>query len=352
MAVASVFRLQHIFSIPAWPQLDETTRIISSVSGILTVFGLYLLAKKLFNWQIAALSSYLMAISFWHVNLSRSDSPAITALLMLVWGVFFIWQGLTTNKLHNFAVSGIFWGLGFYTYWTFNIMPLIIALTLLAYWHSIKKDFGHEKYLYIRNQIVRGLALFLITVILIALPIGYYFWKNPAHFINSIIFSKNIFQVLGIFNFGEIDGMGPLLLWPVGLFFILGFLKSLIKFIKIKKIHGHFPTVQVLLFSWFLAGLAPAIFSNDRPGALIVLLTAPVVFIWAGEGLWWIMDKIGDWYYARDVHEYRFQHKWLRESSFIALLALIIFLSSLTVVEYDKYFNKWAKITGSLMLKK
>jgi len=55
------------------------------------------------------------------------------------------------------------------------------------------------------------------------------------------------------------------------------------------------------------------------------------------------MDKIGDWYHARDVHDYNFRGRWLTESSFVAVFTVIVLLASFTIAEYDKYFNKWAK---------
>src|SRR3989344_6853624 len=140
-------------------------RIVPAIAGILTVLGLYLLAKQLFNWQIAAFSSYLMAIAFWHVNFSRIGFRAILAPILLVWGFYFLWRGLSSGKLWNFAASAILWGLGFYTYIAFRAMPLSLILVLLAYWHATKKDFSHEKYLFTRHQLLRGLALFLIVFI-------------------------------------------------------------------------------------------------------------------------------------------------------------------------------------------
>src|SRR3989338_9452740 len=42
-------------------------RVVSALFGTLTVLGLYFLVRKLFNWEIAAMSSFLLAVSFWHV---------------------------------------------------------------------------------------------------------------------------------------------------------------------------------------------------------------------------------------------------------------------------------------------
>ncbi len=340
-----------------------TLRIVSAIAGVLTVLGLYLLVQRLFNWQIAALSSYLMAIGFWHVLFSRIGFRAIMAPMLLVWGMYFFWRGLSSGRLWNFAESAVFWGLGFYTYIAFRAMPLMLVMVLLAYWHAAKKDFDHEKYELTRNQLLRGLALFLVIIILVALPIGYYFWSHPADFLGrtgqlSIFTSENplrtlaenTYKTLGMFNFvgdhnwrHNLSG-SPLLFWPVGVFFVIGFLRSWLKLFKQAKTHGHLATVQVFLLSWFFVGLIPVIVSNEGlPHALRAILVTPVVFIWAGEGLWWVVDKIGDFYRAKDVHDYNFRGHWMRESSFVAVLALIVLLGALTVAEYDKYFNKWAK---------
>lgn len=344
-------------------------RIVSAILGILTVLGLYLLANRLFNWQIAALSSYLMAIAFWHINFSRIGFRAIMAPMLLVWGMYFLWRGLSSGRLWNFAASAIFWGLGFYTYIAFRAMPLALILVLLAYWQTIKKDFSHEKYEFTRNRLTKGLALFLVVVILVALPIGYYFWTHQSDFLGRTgqlsIFAadnplqalaQNTFQTLGMFNFigdwnwrHNMSGQ-PLLLWPVGVLFVIGFLRSWLKLFKRAKTHGHLSSVRVLLLSWFFVGLIPVVVSNEGlPYALRAILVAPVIFTWAGEGLWWIMDKLGDWYRARDVHDYNFRGRWLHESSFVAVFAVVILLVALTVAEYDKYFNKWARNPNTAM---
>ncbi len=407
--VASVFRLQHIASIPPGLYPDEaidgtnaiqalenvdfkvfypenngreglfmnlqalsikvfgihiwSLRVVSAVAGILTVLGLYLLATQLFNWQIGALSSYLLAISFWHVNFSRISFRAILAPMFLVWGLYYFWRGLSSSKFKNFVLSGIFWGLGFYTYIAFRIIPLALIFALMAYWQSIKKDFDHEKYLHARNQIARGLALFLLVVIAVALPIGYHYYTHQADFLGrtsqiSVLSSANpiktlltntgktlaMFNFVGDYNWRHNLSGEPMLIWPIGILFIIGFFRSWIKLFAVKRKHGHFSSVHTLLLSWFFVGLLPVVLSNEGiPHALRALLVVPVVFIFAGEGLHWMIDKAGDWYHVRDVDEFSFRHKWLKESSFVVIFTTIIFLGAITMVEYDRYFNKWAK---------
>ncbi len=337
-------------------------RVAPALIGILSVLGLFLLTKQLLNWQIAALSSHLMAISFWHVNFSRMGLPDVILPFFLIWSFYFLWKGLSSSKLFNFGLSAIFWGLGIYTGTSFLFMFLVLACALLAYWDAVRKDFEHEKYEHSKNQITRGLGLFLVVLVLLVIPLVYktlingvswYYQTTSVTIFNTanplLSLLKNSALLFTAFNsrgdsnwLHNLPGQ-PLLIWPVGVLFILGFLRSWIKIFAIKKRHGHFSTVQILLMSWFFVGILPIAFINEGlPDSLKMLIVSPVVFIWAGEGLWWILDKIGNWYHTRDVHEFHIKNRWMKESSIAALIALICLLISLTVSEYNRYFKEWA----------
>ena len=64
------------------PNTPETLRLPSALFGILTVLGLYLLTGQLFKHhkyknEIALLASFLLAVSFWHINFSRIDRKSV-----------------------------------------------------------------------------------------------------------------------------------------------------------------------------------------------------------------------------------------------------------------------------------
>src|SRR6185369_4047410 len=86
--------------ISAWALRD-----VSAIFGILTVLGLYLLARELFDLKVAAISSFLLAISFWHVNFSRIGFDAIMVPFILVYLFYFLWRGLKSGKLKYFFWS-------------------------------------------------------------------------------------------------------------------------------------------------------------------------------------------------------------------------------------------------------
>ncbi len=329
-------------------------KLVPILAGLLGIWALYLLAKEMFTWQIGAISSFLMATSFWHVNFSRIHFRAILAPLLMTWIIYFLWKGLKGRHLVNFLISGIFLGLGFYTYIAFRIAPLILILGLASYWQFIKKDFSHEKYEQARQHLLLGLVLFLITTIMIAAPIGAYYLAHPADFLGRTsqisVFSSpnplkqlgiNIWQTFGMFNFEgdhnwrhNISGRS-ILLWPVGILFLAGLFRSVIKLFKHRFDHGHFSATQAILLAWFLLGLAPVFISNEGlPHALRAILVAPVVFLLAGEGTWWFFSWLRNWYRARNNPH---------EAILVSTMVLLIFLSSLGLAEYRKYFIDWAQ---------
>ena len=199
-----------IFGIHPW-----SLRIVSALFGTITVIGLYLLAKELFGWHQGALASFLLAISFWHVNFSRIGFRAIMLPFILVFGFYFFWRGLKKASLLNFGIAGLFWGLGVYTYISYRVAPLILIFVLLAYWLSVKKDFSPSKYKQTKNKLLKGLGVFVVVAVLTALPILAYFLQNQGNFVSRtgadlLVFSQDhpakefglsILKTLGMFNF-------------------------------------------------------------------------------------------------------------------------------------------------------
>jgi 4-amino-4-deoxy-L-arabinose transferase-like glycosyltransferase len=352
----------HFFGHSAW-----SLRIVSAIFGTLTVLGLYLLVRRLMNWQIAAIAAFLMATAFWHVLFSRIGFRAIMAPFLVVWGLYFLWRGIGTARIWDFVASGVCWGLGMYTYIGFRVMPAIVVAVLLTYWHFVKKDFGHFKYIHTRNELIRGFAAVMVTAILIAIPLGWHFYTHPDEFLGRTsqvsIFSAsnpilaltiNTVKTLGMFSFvGDFNGRhnlagDPQLYWPVGAFFLIGFVRSIIKVRKSWKIHGHASTVHVLLLSWFGLALFPVVFSNEGlPHALRAIIAAPVVYIFAAEGIWWLYELIEAWYRLRDMHfitqRLPVRHQPIHESTVVGAIVIIALLGAIAAHDFHKYFVTWAQ---------
>ena len=86
-------------------------KIVSAIAGILTVFGLYLLTKELFDWNeerprsiIPLISTFLISVSFWHTNFSRISFRAIMVPLFSTFAFYFLFKAFKKEKTIYFGI--------------------------------------------------------------------------------------------------------------------------------------------------------------------------------------------------------------------------------------------------------
>ena len=361
-------------SIQALGNTPYALRVVSAVMGILTVLGTYLLARRMFDdWRLAAIAAFLIATGFWHVNFSRIGFRAIMAPLLSVWGFYYMYKGIETNRLWNWALAGLWFGLGFHTYIAYRVIPGAIGLTLIALWLSLGKVFHHDKYTHTRHQQLGGVALMIGVMILALLPMAAYFYSNPQDFTGrttkvAVWASENPIRDLGL-NAAKTFGMfffkgdgnwrhniagAPILFWPVAAFFAVGLLHTLWRFVHSWKTRGHPGIVQTLLLSWFFVGLLPALLSTEgSPHALRALIVAPAVYIMAAVGLHWLYVSLERWY-GSDEHKkvcLSLRHlpgSWghrvcVDRSTFIVAIAVLSVLTAIGIGDTRRYFVDWAQ---------
>ncbi|MDI6602758.1 MAG: glycosyltransferase family 39 protein [Patescibacteria group bacterium] len=328
-----------IFGVSIW-----SIKIVAAIIGILTVGGLFLLTKELFIKEtddkqqatsIALLSSFFLAVSFWHINFSRIGFRAILLPFVLVVSFYFLFKGFQVKKLSNFIIAGLFFGLGFYTYISYRFIVILLPLILIFWWFIYQKQ-------NLQKQFLKFVICNLTFIILIALPIGIYFLQNPGEFISratgvSIFtqqnplktFGESLVKHLGMFNFyGDPNWRhnfagSPMLLWPLGILFLIGFFLTIKRLLKKPLAISYW-----LLILWFFIMLLPGILTYEGiPHALRIIGVIPVVYIFAGLGGW----NIYQWINQNTKHK--------------TLLYVTVFLFFLMtgVVEFDKYFNKWGQ---------
>lgn len=319
--------------------------LFPAIAGVLAVLGLYFLTKELFGMEIALASSFFMAVSFWAVNFSRMGFRAGLMLPFLIWSFYFLFRGFSgkyRTPILCFILSGILFGLGFYTYIPFRFAPI---LAVLVFGSVILKK-GLKK-----NSV--GIITFLTVTFLVALPIGMYFLNNPSDFFGRTsqvsLFSQaspiksfaiNTIKTLGMFNIaGDFNwrhnypGM-PELFFPVGLLFLLGIWLSIKKFAFEHK----------FMISWMAVFLLPNILTVEgNPHALRAIGAIPPVMIFSGIGLVWVYKKVQKYFDEKINNPELMEHKprLLRLKKEFFLL-LIMFLLLVATYNYNEYFNLWA----------
>ncbi|MBI5530143.1 MAG: hypothetical protein HY918_01440 [Candidatus Doudnabacteria bacterium] len=199
--------------------------IVSALIGVLSVLMCFLVARRIFTFKvaeddkdgqnravnIALLATFLMAVSTWHIVLSRTAFRAVCIPLFASLTFYFLiktYQAVTNKKRIIFAVlTGASFALGFYTYIAFRIMapalfavvvwPMLGAFRQKLLWYQIKKYF------------LPSLG-FLVAFLIVIFPIGKYFYDHPGSFIGRAgqvsVFNPELYS----FNGEQLQGKPPL----------------------------------------------------------------------------------------------------------------------------------------------
>jgi 4-amino-4-deoxy-L-arabinose transferase-like glycosyltransferase len=104
-------------------------RLPMLISGVMTLFIVYGIAKKLFSPSVAIIAIFLLAISPWHVMLSRWVYEA--NLLPFVFSLAFLCLLQVDRNPFWFIASAVLLGLSLYTYATaYFLVPLFLLLVI------------------------------------------------------------------------------------------------------------------------------------------------------------------------------------------------------------------------------
>ncbi len=131
---------------------EFATRFPSAIIGLLAIYATYLMVKELFkDERLALFSSFLLAVSPWHVALSRGAFEANLT-------VFFMSLGVWAFLSKKYLLSSILFGLNIFSYHSARLVtPLIIGFLVF---------FNKEKFEYKKNllSILVFTAFFVVAV--------------------------------------------------------------------------------------------------------------------------------------------------------------------------------------------
>jgi 4-amino-4-deoxy-L-arabinose transferase-like glycosyltransferase len=348
-----------IFGASIW-----SMRLVSAVLGILTVLALYLLTKELFHprsfssftssiklGKIALFSAFFLSISFWHVNFSRIGFRAILVPLLMCFSFYFLLRAFRrNNNIFDYAWAGIFFGLGFYSYIAFRVALALLGVVLLerivSYWQRHRPISMNWSNLWNKIYLKNGwwkLDVFLIVILVVALPLGIYFFNNfqdltgrtggisvfsaeqpLVEFSKSALKTAFMFNVFGDWNWRHNYAGSPMLVWPIGILFIFGIILSIKKLFTPERYHSIF------LLSWLVIMLLPAILTFEgMPHALRAIGVIPVVYIFSALGICWLLEKLSQ--------------AQIKSAKYFTVLLLIFIILYPGLKNFNKYFFDWAK---------
>ncbi len=187
-------------------------RLPSVILSVLTVFSVYFLVNELFpkikrklffGYQISIgdVSAFLLAISPWHIYISRLGHEANAALSFGIFAIFFFIKFTKNFKSIYLYLSSVFFALSFYAYQSEKVfIPLLVFVLAILFKESLLKR---------KKQVL--LAIVLGSIILIPVlretlsPNGLIRLKGTSAFdINAPIYTEAAKERLAAYENGDI----------------------------------------------------------------------------------------------------------------------------------------------------
>ena len=161
-------------SIAFWGRSPWAIRFVSACLGTLTIPATYamtaaLLGRRQSYRRLAWLTAFLMAATFWPLNLSRIGFRAVALPLFSALTIWLFWRGLRKTSPASFLLAGICAGLSLYTYLASRFAALFWIALVIYLWLK-------------RAQLRRGLLLFAFAATLTAAPLAGYALAHPTQF--------------------------------------------------------------------------------------------------------------------------------------------------------------------------
>jgi 4-amino-4-deoxy-L-arabinose transferase-like glycosyltransferase len=346
---------------------EFSVRFVSAFAGVIAVLLTYFLIRILFiqffnlkknilgekNNAIAFLSSFLLAISPWHLQFSRTGFEANVALTTSLAGFYFFFRSFLNQKYFPFAF--FFFTLSFYLYRSIFIFLPIFLIGLLIFFRQ--ELFSSER----RIKTTMTLIVFIICIA----PITYAVFVGPGRvradqvsvfrhsqeallenlqkqqqegntFISRVLYNRRItyaritiqnylshFSPAFLFFSGDGNGrhtvknMGVLYRWEMP-FLLLGFFLILREKSKLR----------LILLLWIFAAPLAASLSTPSPHALRALNMLPIPQILTASGIIFVFFKLQRIY----------------RIAFFFIMTLVV---SISFNEYWKEYNYHNTVTAS-----
>ncbi len=285
-----------LFGASAW-----ALRLVPAIVGVLTVPAIYRAAIDLFRgtkrskW-LGVLAATILAVSFWHVDVSRLSPRVIFVPLLGIPAVWAFWRGWNTHRLRYFVWAGVLAGASLYTYPAARFIPvLLIAFAVAAVlvhwlWRRIPP-------VDLRRAVVEIAVMLLVMGVAFA-PLALFYLQNPGAFFvrpsDTLIFStkpdeaaaglgENLLRVVRLFiDRGDMNWRHNLPGRPAfDILEMVGFWVGLL--VAIKRLPSTPP--YLLLLIWLGLNLAPTAVTVDAPHFLRAIYALPAACILAADGL-------------------------------------------------------------------
>jgi hypothetical protein len=131
----------YIYSVIPLTNILGTTelavRLPAALAGVLTVAAIFYLTRILFAAEtVSLLAAFVLAISPWHMHISRVESEAIVAVLLMTGGTALFIKALRHKSLNYLIGAAVALGLTYFTYHGNHVSTTLLIIGLFGIYKS------------------------------------------------------------------------------------------------------------------------------------------------------------------------------------------------------------------------
>ena len=280
-------------------------RLVAFFAGLLTVAATAAMGRALFSRRVGMLAAAVLAVTLWHVHLSR---VGFRAVLLPLFTALTVWQGvrgLKTGHRRHWLAAGLFYGLSFYTYTAARFTP--VALAAFGLYVLVAQLSIPDLRSLVRSYRWRGIGLAGLAALLTVVPLAAYTLGhldvvlgrpgqvsvfNPAinggdpwgTLIVHALRTAGMFFVRGDRIWRHNVPWRPVFDPVLGAAFVLGFV------IGLRRARRE-PAAGFVLI-WTAVMSLPTLLAEDAPHFLRAVGVLPMVVLLPALGLDWLADRL------------------------------------------------------------
>jgi 4-amino-4-deoxy-L-arabinose transferase-like glycosyltransferase len=271
-----------------------TLKLTMALVGALNVIPMYFLGKELLDRRFGLIAAFFVAISYWHVIISRIGLRIAFAPLWTAATLYALLRAFRTRRRNDFLLAGACLGLGLYGYYAFRIVPLLVVAFCVV---RLLVDRGPGFRL---SAFAVNFVLLVVTSALFFLPMLRFMYDEPkAYWYRALtrttsmevatprdtveVFADNVKRALLMFNYEGDDAwpesvpLRPAFDYVSGGLLILG--ATYLLYLLLVKRNPLTVYILVAIFVLLLPCTLAIAFPNEVPSNLRASAVIPVILI-------------------------------------------------------------------------
>jgi len=151
----------------------DTLKLTMALVGSMNVIPMYFLGKELLDRRFGLLAAFFMAISYWHIIVSRIGWRIVLAPFWTTVTLLFLLRAFRSGRRNDYLLTGLALGAGLYGYMSFRVAPLLVVLLLML--KAVLDRGSHFDW----REFLTNSALLVVTSVVVYLPMLRYMYDDP-----------------------------------------------------------------------------------------------------------------------------------------------------------------------------